>query len=239
MFRLVLPFVVAFALILSLSLREGVMRDRWAEPGIQAAELGERFKQVPRRIGDWEGEDLPVDEVTRQTAGAVSYVSRRYTNTFSGQSVNIWLIVGHSRDICRHTPQVCYPSQGFRSVGGILKQHLETPGQQPAVFFTSKFLKEDPTGRHEERVFWTFNHPETNLWEAPDSPRFHYGMSRALYKLYFVAPVGRDENTADSNVAFEFAGLMLPALNAALFPEEQSEQGPDETTSEQVEESAG
>ena len=47
----------------------------------------------------------------------------------------------------------------------------------------------------------------------------HYGLSRALYKVYFTSDVLVGEDTADENVAAEFAELMLPSINAALFPD--------------------
>ena len=217
--RIYLPLEASLVLIVSLALVEGKMRDRWGTPGVEAAELGKRFDQVPKKIGDWVGEDLPVEEVTRKTAGAVNYVSRLYTNSKNRNTVNLWLIIGHSRDVCRHTPTVCYPSQGFRQTGDPLKHHIDVLGEEPAEFFTATFSKEDPSGRHLERVFWAWNHPDTDIWEAPDNARVHYGLSRALYKLYFVGNVLNDENTIDSSASVDFAKLMLPALNAALFPE--------------------
>lgn len=216
--RAIFPLAVALVLIASFTLVEGMMRDRWGEPGVEATELGKRFDLVPKEIGDWEGEDLMVDEVTRKTAGAVNYVSRLYTNKLSGRKVRLWLIIGHARDICRHTPNVCYPNQGFRQQGVVLPHEIPIDeADETPKFYTAKFLKEDPHGRHQERVFWAWNTNDTRHWNAPDSPRFHYGMGNALYKLYFVTEVGREENTVDSSVAVKFAELMLPALNKALF----------------------
>ncbi len=225
MIRLMLPAALGLVAILSLSLYEGlVMKDRWSEPGIEAKELGERFKQVPLDIGDWEGEDLPVDEVVRKTAGAVSYVSRRYTHVNSGKQVVLWLIVGHSRDIMRHTPDICYPSSGFRRSGSQLRQHINLQSGKDAEFYTAKFEKEDAMSRSTERVFWAFNHPDYDLWEAPqDGARWHYGMSKALYKLYFTSAVRRDEATIEDNVAVEFAEVMLPAIDEALFPKDATD----------------
>jgi len=223
--RVSIPLAIGLLLIISLSFVEGNMRDRWGTPEIEAAEFGKRFEKVPKTIGNWEGEDLPVEEVTRKTAGAVSYVSRRYTNSRTQQAVNLWLIVGHSRDIVRHTPVLCYPSQGFRQIGSPLKHHIDVPGEESAEFYTATFSKEDPSGRHMERVFWAWNHPDINKWEAPDSARIKYGLARALYKMYFVGSVSGEENTVDSSATVKFAKLMLPALNDALFPEESIESG--------------
>lgn len=225
MMRLMLPAALGLIAILSLSLYEGfVLKDRWSEPGIEAKELGERFAKVPLSIGDWEGEDLPVDEVVRQTAGAVNYVSRRYTHVNSGDQVVLWLIVGHSRDIMRHTPDICYPSSGFRKAGSQLRQHINLKGGKDAEFYTAKFEKEDALSRSTERVFWAFNHPDTDQWEAPeDGARWRYGLAKALYKLYFTSAVRNDEDTIEDNVAVDFAEIMLPAIDKALFPTETSQ----------------
>ena len=126
--NLLIPALLGGILIVSLSFYEGyALKDRWGTPGAEAAELGKRFEQVPKEIGDWVGEDLPVDEIVKNTAGAVNYVSRRYKNQQTGRDVTLWLIVGHSRDICRHTPNICYPASGFRQDGIQIKYHMDLP----------------------------------------------------------------------------------------------------------------
>ncbi len=217
---LFIPAILGGFLIVSLCFVEGLwLKDRWGKPGVEAEVMGERFKKVPKEIGDWKGEDLPVDEQVKKTAGAVKYVSRSYKNNETGAQVVLWLIVGHSRDICRHTPNICYPSSGFRQDGSQIKHKMELESSKPAEFFTGKFIKDDVYGRRAERVFWAWNHPDTDKWEAPGDPRQHYGLSRALYKLYFTSNVASGENTAEDNVAAEFAELMLPEVDKALFPE--------------------
>jgi len=220
MVRTLLPAAVGLIAILSLSFYEGyAMKDRWGEAGAQAKVLGERFNQVPLVIGDWQGEDLPVDEIVRKTAGAVNYVSRRYVHATTGESVVLWLIVGHSRDIVRHTPNVCYPSSGFRQMGNQLRHVTKFSGGKEAKFYTAKFEKENAYSRRIERVFWTFNHPDVNEWEAPEQgARSRYGLAKALYKLYFTSVVASDEDTLEENAAIEFSQLMLPEINQALFP---------------------
>ena len=131
MIRTLLPAVLGLVAILSLSFYEGyAMKDRWSEAGAEAKVLGERFEQVPLNIGDWTGEDLPVEELIRKTAGAVNYVSRRYTNVKTKDQVILWLIVGHSRDIVRHTPNVCRIAQGFRQVSSELRHSISLPNDQ-------------------------------------------------------------------------------------------------------------
>jgi len=233
-----LPFVLAAALIGVLTFVEGYyMKDRWGSLAMEAGELGQRFSQVPKEIGPWVGQDMPVDDIIKKTAGAVNYVSRIYIHSTTGKQVKLWLIVGHSRDIVRHTPSVCYPASGFRQQGSRLRHHIDTGDGKEAVFFTAKFEKEDEFSHHIERVFWAWNHPDHDQWDAPEdsgkeNPRFHYGLARALYKLYFTSNVMADETKVEENAAADFAKLMLPAIDAALFPKQAaSEASPTENGS--------
>ncbi len=236
--RHTLPITLAVLLVVSLTLVEASISDRWQDTNIDPVEFDALFAKVPKGgekeeedLEGWEGIDLPVADLVKKTAGAVSYVSRRYTHRTTGQSVIIWLVVGHSRDICRHTPDICRPNSGYTQQGGQLKHRIELEGQKPAVFHTAKFKKQGTFGQSIERVFWAWNRPDRKLWEAPSSARLHYGNSRALYKLYFTSDVMSDETTVDKNVAVKFAELMLPKINAALFPEEET---PKEASTEET-----
>jgi len=178
-------------------------------------------------VGPWVGTDQKVSEETLKVAGAVNHVSRKYKNMETNAEVDLWLVVGHSRDIGRHTPDICYPSQGFAQDGDKLKQKIEVPGeegkQREATFFTARFRKETALGSGGGlvRVFWAWNPntDEEDTWVAPDTQRTYFGNNQALYKMYFTASMpDRDQPPAD-NVAMEFAKVMMPKVNRTLFPE--------------------
>ncbi len=63
------------------------------------------------------------------------------------KSVTVWLIVGHSKDVMRHTPDICYPSSGFttRAPENSL-QSFVFDGKNMGDFYTNTFVKEDGTG---------------------------------------------------------------------------------------------
>lgn len=231
--------IVTAVLIGVVTVVEGVyLKDRWGEPGVEAAELGKRFAQVPKKIGNWTGVDMPVEKQVQERSGAVSFVNRDYKNSVTNQSVTLWLIVGHSRDIIRHTPDICYPSAGFRPSSEKIKYDVNYGIDQKGKFYTSKYQKEDSMVRQSLRVFWAWNHPDTKKWEAPDKARYHFTMVEpALYKLYFTSQVTADEETVGDNVATEFASLMLPEIDAALFPElhgSTSETAESDTTADET-----
>ena len=134
--------------------------------------------------------------------------------------MTLWLIVGHSRDITRHTPNICYPNSGFVQRSEQLRYVLDLPDGDQATFYTAEFERQDPLTRHRERVFWAWNEDKFKKWEAPDSQRFHYGLSRALYKVYFTSVVTSRDEVMEDSPAVEFAEVMLPEIDKALFPKE-------------------
>ncbi len=223
MLRLYAPVAVTVVLIAGLTYWEGIYSDRFVSSSVDAAEFGKRFAKVPSKIGDWVGEDRPEDAATLEVAGAVSHVSRRYVNSETTAKVDLWLIVGHARDVCRHTPDICYPSHGFAQLGNTVKQRIEVPGEEPATFFTAKFRDESEQGGEVVRVFWAWNgnRPDKDQddWEAPDYQKQHFGNNRALYKMYFTASMKDKDEPVSDNAAIEFGKLMIPVVNRALFPE--------------------
>jgi hypothetical protein len=236
MLRVYAPAALAIVAIVGLTVPQAKFTNRFTSGSISAEEFGKRFAKVPMTVGNWVGTDVEVDKATLEQAGAVNYVSRKYLNTETKQSVDLWLIVGHSRDICRHTPDICYPSQGFAQLGERVRWDFEdeTSGGDPPTFFTAKFRNEDNAGSTEKRVFWAWNGNTEgqDRWDAPEpktwfdwlpfkstGPKVYYGNNPELYKLYFTAQMGDpDEDVAD-NVCNEFAELMLPQIDRALFPE--------------------
>lgn len=229
---------VSFVLIAVTTVVEGVyLKDRWSEPGALAEELGKRFENVDKKVGRWTGIDTPVEEEVQERAGAVRFVSRRYTHEATQQSVDVWLIVGHARDIIRHTPDICYPASGFHPQSTTLRHTVEYDDKS-GDFFTGQYQKEDSLNRVALRVFWAWNHPKIRKWEAPDKARHYYGMStKSLYKLYFTSAVSSDEKTADDNAAADFAEIMLPEIDAALFPEENEASESNEAEASEAESS--
>lgn len=222
MTRLYIPVAVAVVLIASMTFWESVYSDRFTGSSITAEEFNQKFASLPKKVGPWVGVDKPVAEETLNTAGAVSYISRVYKNEDTGEEVDLWLIVGHARDISRHTPDICYPSQGFAMDGTQLKQEISAVGtNDKAEFHSARFRKEAALGAGGPlvRVFWAWN-PNTDdekSWVAPSNSRLAFGNNTALYKMYFTSAMKERDESVTDNIAYKFAQVMLPKVNATLF----------------------
>jgi hypothetical protein len=243
MLRVFAPVGVAVLAIAVLTGFQIKFSNRFNVGTVTAEEFSAKFSKVPMTIGSWVGTDMEVDPATLEQAGAVEYVSRRYVNTETKQEVDLWLIVGHSRDICRHTPDICYPSQGFSQLGERVPWNFDDDSNpdHPPKFFTAKFRSESNAGSSDKRVFWAWNGNTEgqDRWDAPEpktwfdwlpfkspGPKVYYGNNSALYKMYFTTTMaGIDEDVAD-NVANDFAELMLPQIDRALFPERFAGEAP-------------
>jgi hypothetical protein len=218
------PIVLGVLAIVGLTIPQVVMSDRFAGSNVSAEQRGKLLDNIPMRIGDWQGENLEIDPTVRQTAGAVGAVSRVYRNSRTGDKVDLWLIVGHGRPVAAHTPNICYQTSGFevRAAENSLYPMVFPNMPQEAPFWTNTFFKEDVTGRRLIRVFWSWYNPENSdhdgkvVWEAPPNSRWHFGNTRALYKMYFTSEMKDHMETADQSACLRFAREFMPIVNEAL-----------------------
>lgn len=220
-----IPIGLAILLIVGLTIVEINMTDRFAGANVSAEQRGKLLELVPKSFGDWQSEDRPVDPQVQKSAGAMGVaISRDYRNTRTGEKVGLWLIVGHARDISFHTPDVCYPSSGFetRSRENSLYP-MVVQGLPDTPFWTNTFYKEDQiSGRTLIRVFWTWFNPDEDenggkiVWEAPSNPRWRFGNTRALYKMYFTSDMHDQMETAEQSACLHFARDFLPVVDKIL-----------------------
>ncbi|MCA9258774.1 MAG: exosortase-associated EpsI family protein [Planctomycetales bacterium] len=223
MTRLYVPAGVALLLMLGMTWQEAKFSDRFTGSSVSEAELNARFSKVPLEVGPWKGVAQAVSQEVLDAAGAVGHVNRRYQNEETGDVVDLWLIVGHAREICRHTPDICYPSNGFSPIGTPLVMEFDRSDGAEAEFKSAKFRSEsEQSGLQVVRVFWAWNGNEgehTN-WEAPEYQKQHFGNNPALYKVYFKYQLKKnDEDDLKNSPAAEFGSVMLPVIDRTIFPE--------------------
>jgi hypothetical protein len=216
-----LPIVLGVLVIVGLTIPQIVMSDRFASTNVSADQRAELLKNVPKKIGDWHGEDLPPNQTLREVAGAVGAVERVYRNIRTNEKVNLWLVVGHARDVSRHTPNTCYPAAGFEQRAPENSLYpMEFSGVPKAAFWTNTFFKEDIDGRRLVRVFWSWYNPEASegkvVWEAPENSKWHFGNSRALYKMYFSGEMRELGEMPEQSACLRFAREFMPVVNEAL-----------------------
>jgi hypothetical protein len=218
------PAILGVLVIVGLTIPQIVMSDRFADSNVIAEEQAKLLEKVPENFGDWVGEDEAITEEVRRTAGAVGAIQRLYRNKRTGDEVRLWLIVGHARPVSAHTPEICYAGSGFIRRAPENSLHpFAFPGQPEAPFWTNTFTKEDTTGRQFVRVFWSWYNPmDENAkagkveWQASKNPRWQFGNTRALFKMYFTNQMPDPKQTTEESPCSRFARDFLPIVNQAL-----------------------
>ncbi len=74
----------------------------------------EALARLPLRIGDWTGEDVPMDEAIIRATDTDARVNRHYTRRGRLEVVSFYIASGVKvRDLMPHRPEVCYAGAGW------------------------------------------------------------------------------------------------------------------------------
>ena len=106
--------IAATFLMLIFSLVHHVLATRLEAPvntiTLSPAEL-ERF---PLQIGDWVGQNIPMDEAIVRRTDTDALINRRYSRSKASESVGFYIAYGvRARELMPHRPEVCYPGAGW------------------------------------------------------------------------------------------------------------------------------
>lgn len=77
------------------------------------------LRDVPNVLGTWralEGAETTLDPEIAKIAGSTDHAIRTYVDDKTGERVTVLLLYGPATAVWAHTPEVCYPASGFKSV---------------------------------------------------------------------------------------------------------------------------
>jgi hypothetical protein len=184
-------FVAMFALVLCGALVHGAVTQRWSAFASNV-ELTEKLHTMEIRVANWRSEsvetEMPLNE--RSTA-----TSRRYFSP-QGHVAVVSFISGIPGSVATHTPDVCYPGSGYKTLRATRKETIDTPNG-PATVYVAEFEKKTQTKHDRVRVRWAWT--TGGAWVAPDNPRWQFaGQLRAptIYKVYIATALPEAENDA-------------------------------------------
>ena len=216
--------LAALALLVAAGLVHGRLTDRWGT-STELVDAAARLGRVPRSIGDWRGQDVPMDRRQIDRAGIQGYVSRGYRNARDGREVSVLLVCGRPGPIAVHTPDVCYRGAGYEPEAEPVAEVLGTAGGRPARFLKARFSKATAAGPRALDIAWAWN--ARGSWEAPSNPRVSFAAQPYLYKIYLISshdgPPGPSTNGPPDGR--EAAVAILEAVDRALSAREGPEPG--------------
>src|SRR5271157_2144912 len=117
-------FVLSLAVVMALTVASGVLqgriRNRWGPPEIMLA-AAKKLEDVPRQFGGphndrWQLKSTEtMDQYALEMLECTGYIVRTYENRKTGDVVSMFVVVGPAGPIAVHTPEICFPSQNYKS----------------------------------------------------------------------------------------------------------------------------
>jgi len=210
MTRILIP-VLAISAVVGSGLVQGYWTGRW--DGADKAEASAALlRQLPLKIGDWQGQEMPVDP--REIGKVSAYLYRRYVNQRSGAMVAVILASGRPGPVSIHTPDVCYTASGYESARWQVIAPALDSSTPPAEFKTAHFTKTKSAGQTHVRVFWAWNAGGT--WTVPDNPRLAFAGYPVLYKLHMVRDMASANESIEEDPGMDLLRLMLAEFHKSV-----------------------
>ena len=76
--------------------------------------LNAALVNFPLNVGNWSGSDIQISETVLKVAGNDDYLVRKYVNSETGQSINLFISFSARPSTMRsHKPENCYPGGGW------------------------------------------------------------------------------------------------------------------------------
>jgi hypothetical protein len=206
------PLLTVFAVVVASGVIPGAWSNRWTSSAALERSAA-RLADLPLTLGDWDGQEDKLDDGQVAAAEVAGHLLRRYVNRRTGDVVSVLVLCGRPGPVSLHTPEVCYRGAGYDQVGARVKQPVPGPGGE---CWACRFQKPAAPTPENLRVFYTWN--GGGPWEAPDNPRLHFARRPALYKLYVIRPMLREDEPAAEDPALGLLRTLLPASRAVFFP---------------------
>lgn len=109
--------VAAGFVMLTTGIGYRVLAARLAAPVDAILLSPEALARLPLQLGDWTGQEAPLDEAVVRATDTDAHVSRRYSRQNPPGSVWLYIAYGvNVRDLMPHRPEVCYAGAGWTRI---------------------------------------------------------------------------------------------------------------------------
>src|SRR5438132_9032687 len=108
-------------------------------------------------------------------------ISRIYTNLNDSSQLGMLLACGRPGHTAVHTPEICYPGQGYQPVETLEKKEIALADLSKAEFYVRIYEKPNPAGEADRiRIYWAWK-TAAAPWQAFASPRLKLGFQPVVH----------------------------------------------------------
>ena len=175
------------------------------------------LKKIPQKLDGWhliDGSTTVLDPLTTRITGSIDHIIGNYVNEQTGVIVTILALFGPAEPMTPHTPEVCYPSSGFKMVGGIVDRNITLGDRTTARFRSDVFVKSGGRAIIQELVYHSFRHD--GVWvptvNTKDSPR----KNPAIFKVQVLRRMAPGETRGEEEPIEGFLVKMIAQLERMI-----------------------
>lgn len=187
---------VRVGLICGLLIGSGLIRawqDRRIHQTIEAdLQVRVALDQIPLVLGsqgEWKGVSREMDPEIARNTGADQVVTRRYTNSNTGVTIDVIMLFGPARYMFIHAPTTCYPKAGFSARLGPEGRTLkdlppkgQSPRFDPVPFLAVIYGKGEGGFDLRQEVYWTWHYG--GHWSPQELSNKQTGRTSSMVKVH-------------------------------------------------------
>ncbi len=192
---------------------------RWVRAGqyadlIEAGELAPfSMDDLPTTFGPWKGEDAKLDSEIARATGASGLLSRIYTDGRTGVKLSVIVLYGPATKVYIHSPEVCYPGSGFRTVEGPLVQKISV-GDQKIPFASLLYEKGVGSVLDRRQVYYSWHY--VGQWSPAMLLQKKVDRLPGMFKVHIERRAGMHEQIDLNDPCIGFLELMLPDIQRRI-----------------------
>ncbi len=161
------------------------------------------LSEFPRQLGSWrmkEGSAKTLDADIARISGAKDYLEWTYVDETSQESVVVMILYGLAEQVWPHVPDICYPANGYKSIGTSDVIDISIPGTTAKARFRAQSFARIRSGQRDQlEVYHSFRYiGEWGLdmgrnWKLF---RYHPGMFKVMVQQQGSSSGLNEENDA-------------------------------------------
>ena len=194
MFRTI-SYSVCGLLVVTGAVVHGAATHRWSMLNPNPARAGAAHGHVIH-LADYRSKDIPSELPVKERS---SVTCRQYTSPSGLPCTVVSITSGPPGAVSTHTPDVCYPGSGFKTVREPKLETIALPNGGEASYMVADFEKRTATSVERQRVRWSWS--TDGKWTIPSRPRFAFLREPELFKLYIVTGLPTDDRVDQDSPA--------------------------------------
>lgn len=170
---------------------------------------------IPRTLGGWiSSGESQLDPVTMRITGATDHLFRAYYDEMTGTFLSVLILYGPAEPVLPHTPQVCYPASGYRSLNPPVDRTIELGGGQSAGFRAALFGRSGGRTTVRQSVYHSYR--LDGVWSPDVTDRSLPRRWAGLFKVQIQRQVLEGERTDGDEPIESFLRQLLPAMERMI-----------------------